>query len=361
MFLLPRITWFRIVWSRIVILPVFACLSLLVALGVQAQTYASGFADATWEVRSGAFACTLRHQIPGFGVAYFGQQARAAGFFEFRDAKKSFPAGPVRLESIPPVWRNDEVPNTLTTVVAGSTLRLNPEQLKVLVASLIRGTNVVFSGAHTGDELLRVIVDARHFEAKYTLYQRCVTNLIVDTFEQLSRTVIHYSEDAPVLGSATKVQLDKIVRYTKADPKVLGILVDAHSDQRDTPEEAERISQQQAELIASYLIDKGLPATFIMTRWHGNKFPIADNHNKNGQSQNRRITLRLENESTRKDMWRRVAALRAADEKAAAEEAAKALSEIEKQNALEASAITANQLEQLVERQNLNSGKQPEL
>lgn len=347
--------------SKIAILPALASLSLLVAFGAQAQTYATGFADAKWDVRSGAFACGLSHQIPGFGVAYFGQQAGASEFFEFRDAKKHFPAGPVRLEAIAPVWRNEEVPKALATVVAGSALRLNPDQLKVLAASLARGTNVIFSGAHTGDDPLRVIVDARNFEVNFTTYQRCVANLIVDTFEQLSRIVMHYADDATALSPATKVQLDKVVRYTKADSKVLGILLDAHSDKRETPEEAERISRQHVDMVADYLTDKGLPAAFITRRWHGSKFPIADNHSQNGQRQNRRITLRLENESTRKDMWRRVAALRAADEKAAAEAAAKARADVEKQNAIEASSITASQLEQLVERQNLNSGKQPGL
>src|SRR5690606_2884748 len=109
----------------------------------------------------------------------------------------------------------------------------------------------------------------------------CVANLIVDTFEQLSRIVMHYTDDTAALSVAIKVQLDKVIRYTKADSKVLGILLDAHSDQREIPEDAERISRQQAELVVGYLIDKGLPASFITTRWHGSKFPIADNRQKN--------------------------------------------------------------------------------
>lgn len=347
--------------SRTAILSALASLSVLTAFGAQAQTYASGFTDAKWVVHSGSFACGLSHQIPAFGTAYFGQNAGATGFFEFRGAKKMFPSGAVKLEAVPPSWSTDVVSQTLFTLSVNSALRLNPEQLEILAASLERGTNVVFSGANASDSALRVIVDARNFEASYATYKRCIANIIPYTFEQLSRTVINYAVDTQALSPATKVQLDKIIRYVKADSKVLGILVDAHSDKRETPEEAELLSQQQAELVTSYLIDKGLPAESITMRWHGDKFPIADNKEKAGQAKNRRITLRLENESTRKNREQRVAVLRAAEEKAAAEQAAKVAAEAEKQGASEASSITTSQLEQLVEQQNLNSGKQPGL
>jgi outer membrane protein OmpA-like peptidoglycan-associated protein len=347
--------------SRSALLSALASLFVLAAFGAQAQTYASGFTDAKWVAQSGSFACSLSHQIPAFGTAYFGQNAGAAGFFEFRGAKKVFPAGTVRLEAVPPSWSTDVVPQVLFTLSVNSVLRLNPEQLKILAASLERGTNVVFSGANASDNAFRVIVDARNFEASYATYKRCVANIIPYTFGQLSRTVINYAVDAQALSPATKIQLDKVVRYTKADSKVLGILVDAHSDKREMPEEAELLSQQQAELVAGYLIDKGLPAESITVRWHGDKFPIADNKEKAGQAKNRRITLRLENESTRKDREQRVAVLRAAEEKAAAEQAAKVAAEAEKQGTSETASVTTSQLEQLVEQQNLNSGKQPGL
>lgn len=349
-------------FSRCTTLAVFVVLSSLAAAFSQAQTYASGFADAKWSAKSGPFACSLSHDIPAFGTAYFGQNAGAAGFFEFRGVKKGFPAGAVKLESVPPLWRSDVAPQTLFTVQT-TPVRLNAEQLKTMIASLESGTNLVFSSTGTNEDgtSVRVIVDARNFAVSYTTYKRCLANLIPYTFGQLSRTVIHYAGDASTLSSATKAQLDKIVRYTKADNKVLGILVDAHSDRRETAEAAEQLSQQQAELVTDYLIDKGLPAASITTRWHGDQFPIADNQHKAGQAKNRRITLRLENESTRKDMERRVAARKAAEEKVAAEQAAKAAAEAEKQAASGASSVTTSQLEELVEQQNLNNGKQPDL
>lgn len=345
--------------SRFAALFIFVGVSFLTGVNSQAQTYASGFADAKWTARSGPFACSLSHEIPAFGVAYLGQKAGSAGVFEFRGAKKAFPPGAVKLEAVPPLWRNDVIPRTLFTLATSPSLQLNTEQFQAVAAALEGGANVVFSGVGANEQgsHFRVIVDARNFAANYTIYKRCVANLIPDTFDQLSRTVINYASDAQTLSAAARAQLDKIVRYAKADNKVLGILVDAHSDKRKTAEDAELAAQQQAELVADYLIGKGVPAASVTARWHGDKFPIADNKNKIGQAKNRRITLRLENEATRKEMERRIAALKTAEEKAAA----KAAAEAEKQAAAGVSSVTPSQLEELVEKQNLNNGKQPEL
>lgn len=333
----------------------FVMFFVMAALNSQAQTYASGFSDAKWSVTSGAFACALTHNIPAFGTAHLGQNAGGASFLEFRNVKKNFPAGAVRVEAIPPVWRNDIIPQALFSV-AGTPLRLTSEQVKGVAASLETGINVVFSGS---GGTMRVIVDGRGFAASYKSYQRCTANLIPYTFDQLTRTVIYYAGDAQSLSPAAKAQLDKIVRYIKADPKVLGILVDAHSDKREDATQAKEITRQQAEWVTGYLVDKGLSAATITTRWHGDSFPIADNKNKNGQAKNRRITLRLESAATRKETERRVAALKAAEEKAAAEQAAKVAAEIEKQIAADMLGVTAKQLEELVEKQDLTSGKQP--
>jgi outer membrane protein OmpA-like peptidoglycan-associated protein len=344
---------------RFPILSALAGLFLPIAMSAQAQTYASGFGDANWSTKSGAFNCSLSQEIPAFGTAYFGKQAGSPGFFEFRHAKKAFPHGVVRLESVPPAWRTDTASQLLFTVRINSALRLNADQIQSVAGALERGNNVLFAGATTGSSALQVVVDSRNFEANYATYKRCLANMINDTFEQLSRTVIYYAADATELSAATRTQLDKIVRYAKADPKVLGILVDAHSDKRETREEAELASQQQAKLVTDYLIEKGLPAAFISAHGHGDKFPIAAENGKSGHAKNRRVSLRLENESTRKDMWRRVAALRAAEEKAATEDAAKVAADAQAATTTnpDPEAITLRQLEQMVEQQIFNPGR----
>jgi len=350
-------------------------ITLIQSASLSAQTYGASFNDAQWTAQSGPFACSVSHKIPGFGSARFARNAGGGEFFELKSSSTAFPEGLVKIESVPPVWRSDVSPAVLGQIQVGAQqpLRLATTQVSTISAALEQGTNVVFSSTQVSSSgsNMRVALEARNFSAGYSKYQRCIAELIPYTFNQLSRTLINYATNADNLSAAVKGQLDKIVRYTKADSRVLGIIVDAHSDKLPTPEEGGAVSQRQAELVTAYLVDKGLKADTIITRWHGDKFPIATNDNKAGQAKNRRVTIRLENESTRKEMEKKIAAIKeaeqkaaeqkAAEQKAAADAQAEAKTATQSQLSSSASSLPVNlqQLEQMVEQQDLTSGQQP--
>lgn len=346
------------------------CPSALLVFGLAqsgslcAQTYSAGFTDAEWTAKTGSFACSLSHQIPGFGSAQFVRKTGGSEFLELKPSGSVAFKDFVRIESVPPMWRTDLAASPLgqLQVNGKQPVRVTAAQMKSISATLAQGTSVVFSSAQANSSgvNLRVALEARNFNPAFGRYQTCVGALIPHTFDQIARMLVNYAPDASELSAATKAQLDKIVRYSKADPNVLGILVDAHSDKLPTSEEGDAASQRQAELVTAYLVDKGLRADMITTRWHGDKFPIANNYTKTGQAKNRRVTVRMESETTRKHMEKKIAAIIAAEEKAAEQKAAaeKAAEEVASQvpAALPAS---LQQLEQMVEQQDLTSGRQP--
>lgn len=338
------------VFSR-VLLPLMMSASGVLAAYADAQTYITAFSDSQWKAQSGAFACSLSHEIAAFGSARLVRNAGSAEVLEIKAKAQAFGEGAVRVEAVPPVWRTDASPNNLGQAqFGGQSLKVTGAQIATITASLEQGTNVMFSGSN-----LRVGLAARNFSAAFASYKACVKNLIPYTFDQLSRTQLSYTREAEDLSPAAKAELDKIVRYVKADQKVLGIIIDAHSDKLPKQEESDALSQRQAEFVTRYLIEKGIAADNITTRWHGDKFPIANNQNKAGQAKNRRVTVRLESEQTRKEMEKKIAAIKEAEQKAAAEKAAKDATEKTDPG------INPAELEKLTEQQNLSSGKQPEI
>lgn len=314
-----------------------------------AQTYIAPFSSAEWKSASGPFACSLEHKIPGYGSARLVRKAGNAEVLELKGSAQSFSNGVIRVEAVPPVWRSDVATGNLGQVqVSGPILAIKGAQIPAITASLEQGTNVIFSGSN-----LRVGLEARNFTGAFAQYKNCLKALIPYTFEQLSRTQITYTREAVELSPAAKAHLDKIVRYAKADPKVLGVIVDAHSDKLAKPEDAEALSQRHAEWVTQYLIEHGMAAETITTRWHGDKFPIANNQSKAGQAKNRRVTLRLENAATRKAMEKKISAAKEAEQKAAAEQSARASEDVN------TPAIDVSELEKLTEQQDLLSGQQP--
>lgn len=342
-------------------------LLLLVAFGqsasLYAQTYGASFQESVWSEKSGAFACSLSHTVPGFGTARFVRKTGGSELLELKPVGSIVFNGAVKIEAVPPVWRIDAVATPLGQVQAAEgQVQVPVAQISTISATLEQGINVVFgsSQVNANGSSLRVALEANKFKPAFARYRTCVAALIPYTFDQIARMLINYAPDATDLSPSTKAQLDKIARYTKADPGVMGVLVDAHSDKLPTPEAGDAAAQHQAELVTAYLIGKGLPAAIITTRWHGDKFPIASNQNKTGQAKNRRVTVRMENETTRKQMEKKIAAIIAAEERAAEQKAAAEKAALDKAAAVPA-ALPANlqQLEQMVEQQDLTSGNQP--
>jgi len=338
--------------------------TLAQSASLYAQTYSADFNESEWAAKSGSFACTLSHKIPGFGSAQFVRKTGVSEYMELVPGSTVAFNDLVRIESVPPMWRTDAAASSLGQLqVSGKQpLRVTAAQVDKISAALEQGTNVVFSSAqvNASGANLRVALEAHNFNPAYERYKTCIGALIPYSFDQIARMLINYASNASELSAATKTQLDKIVRYSKADPKVIGVLVDAHSDKLPTPEEGDAASQSQAELVEAYLVSKGLSEGMITTRWHGDKFPIANNYTKAGHAKNRRVTVRLESEATRKQMEKKIAAIIAAEEKAA-EQKAVAEKEAQAKSSAVPAALPASleQLEQMVEQQDLTSGKQP--
>lgn len=300
------------------------------------KIYAADVLNADWKTQSGSFSCTLTHHIQGFGNAVFSRKTGSGEIFYLTpQGSVVFPRGSASIDTLPPAWRGDATPvhlGDVTAVTGDKPVKLAPTEFAPMLSQLSGETKVMFTSAtladtaqnpsSTGVGAMRVVLDPKNFSAAYKSYQQCMEVLIPYTFAQVSYLSLNYSEKAEGLNTANKTELNKVARYVKADPAVLGVLIDAHSDNQGSPEENEAISKQESEWVTAYLVLQGVDADKIKARWHGDKFPLADNKTESGRSQNRRVTVRLENEETRLAAQERAAVRMAAEERAALKAAA---------------------------------------
>lgn len=297
---------------------------------VNAQVYSADLTSSEWKATSNPFACSLTHVIPVFGKAVFSRKAGGAEvFYVESQGKVVFPPGATTVETMPPVWRSDIVPMSLgsiTTVAGNQPISLTGAQLGSLVTQLSTGVNVMYSSqtlvsTSSSSSVMRVVLNAKNFTAGYKSYQQCIANIIPYSFAQVSRTFINYAEKSEGLTASNKADLNKVARYINADASVVGVFVDGHSDNSHLADASEAVSRQAAEWVSAYLAEQGVPAGKITTRWHGSKFLIASNATPAGRAQNRRVTVRLEDEAGHKEFMKKEEEKRKADEKAAADAA----------------------------------------
>jgi outer membrane protein OmpA-like peptidoglycan-associated protein len=279
-----------------------------------------------------------------------------------------FPTGQTQIETLPPTWRNDMVPVRLGFAKAtqnNTPVVVPAVQLDPVVAQLSTGVAVMFTSStqetqgSSSSRVMRVVLSPKNFLPAYDNYRQCANSLIHYGFKDVALSFVLYGEKPDGLTSANKAILKNTIRYVKADAGVLGIFVDGHSDEQATPEEAEAQSKQMAEAVAAYMVEQGLAADKFTTRWHSDKFPLADNKLPAGKMKNRRVTVRLENAASRAEAEKKLAAKKIEEAKEAArveEEEKKKAAAAEKASSSHAK-MTPEQINKMVEGLDLIKGK----
>jgi outer membrane protein OmpA-like peptidoglycan-associated protein len=89
--------------------------------------------------------------------------------------------------------------------------------------------------------------------------------------------------------------LDKAVAFVKKYPDSK-VSVVGHTDSRGSEKYNQKLSQQRADAVKKYLVDKGEKADRITATGKGEAEPIADNKTKEGQFQNRRVEVLIMSE-----------------------------------------------------------------
>ena len=330
--------------------------AMVLACQTQARSFGASWGESDWSVNAGPFDCSLVHKVPGFGQVALNRKAGGDESLQLQQqGKEGFPSGAIRVQAVPPSWRSDLPTVNLGLFNQGAAripLQLSSGQLPALLKQLEQGHQLVLSGLQAADgEIFRVLISPRNFTSAYQRYRSCLSQLIPDSFEQMARITLYYQRNATELSANSKIQLDRMARYSQADKQVLGVIVDAHSDSRASEEESRDESRTQASLITEYLVGKGLSLDMITSRWHGDKYPAASNGDEQGRAKNRRVTLRLENAETRVAREKRIAKHK---QDVAQQSSSAAARDTNIQG------LTLKELERMVESQDLSSGKQPQ-
>lgn len=274
-------------------------LFLLPASNVAATGFQAEMDESSWSVDSSVFACRLNHEIPFYGQAVFEHLAGESAQFLLNSRTPRLETGKASIIAKNPLWKPNAAAVDLGYVAVSRGAKpivLDNGRSERLLSVLYEGRDVVFTRApwYGAEESTRVILSPVNFQVAYERYLSCLSGLLPVNFEQIRRTAIYFPSGSEELSSAQIKKLDNIAIYVKADDSVKSFYIDGHTDSVGPREDNLELSKLRAEMVMRLLVERGVPEEKIVSRWHGERYPVSSNRTAKGRSENRRVTIRLE-------------------------------------------------------------------
>lgn len=263
-----------------------------------AATYTAKLDKSQWYASSSIFECSLVHEIPDYGKGVFFHEAGEDLKFWTSTIQNPMRTGKAALVIEASSWRPGSQIQDLGYVDvqdSNKPLQVERKRATAMMQGLMAGMTPTFTRkAWFSDESIRVQVNSINFSSVYHSYLDCASALLPVNFRQVERSKVHFESDKAEMTEDDMKQLDLVVLYVNADSSVNDVFIDGHTDSTGRRIYNRRLSKARAEAVRDYLVLKGIPDTIIRTRYHGERFPVAENDTADNKFLNRRTTVRLE-------------------------------------------------------------------
>ncbi len=104
---------------------------------------------------------------------------------------------------------------------------------------------------------------------------------------------VHFRIGSARLTWGSLKPLDRLVARLRENPD-LKVEIAGYTDNTGSPAHNLTLSQQRAETVVRYLVNKGIDPRRLSARGYGQAAPIATNDTPEGRRKNRRVELHIE-------------------------------------------------------------------
>jgi outer membrane protein OmpA-like peptidoglycan-associated protein len=107
----------------------------------------------------------------------------------------------------------------------------------------------------------------------------------------LSDDSVKFPVDSSKLSPEAEQRLAAFVDKMKADNRNVYLEIQGHTDSTGSDALNERLGESRAEAVRRFMNQHGVALNRMSTISYGEKDPVADNKNRDGRAQNRRVVL----------------------------------------------------------------------
>ena len=103
---------------------------------------------------------------------------------------------------------------------------------------------------------------------------------------------VFFAVDEATLLLVSLPELDQLYALLQQKP-AMRIALSGHTDNTNTAAYNQKLSEDRAQAVKEYLVQKGISANRLRTKGYGDTRPVADNTTEAGKSQNRRVEFQV--------------------------------------------------------------------
>lgn len=275
----------------------FFLLLCLPVQALQAVTFRAPIDEVRWDIEASPFVCRLSQPIPAFGEGVFEQEAGENLQFLLLPAQTQQLSGRARLVAEAAPWSPGHATKPIGEMeVNQGQIHVRGIQATQMLAALHEGLMPTFSTNRWfgASQSVSVGIMSVNFHSAYQDYLGCLTGLLPVNYRQIARTAVLFPSTEHQLSDATRARLDLIAQYVLTDDTVQQIFVDGHTDNDGRRLLLRDLSKRRADEVTRYLVSRGVSEDAIITRFHGDRYPVVANDTSENRTRNRRVTIRLE-------------------------------------------------------------------
>jgi len=103
---------------------------------------------------------------------------------------------------------------------------------------------------------------------------------------------IFYATDSFKLEPESRAELNRIYDFLMVN-SAIGVEISGHTDNTGSPEHNQVLSEQRAQNVVAYLVEKGIDSNRLKAAGYGELQPVADNQLEEDRAMNRRTELKI--------------------------------------------------------------------
>jgi outer membrane protein OmpA-like peptidoglycan-associated protein len=104
---------------------------------------------------------------------------------------------------------------------------------------------------------------------------------------------VQFETGTAALKTESDAVLGQVARVLAEHPELEVVEVQGHTDDTGTPELNQRLSDDRARAVVTWLVGHGIEASRLVPKGYGQERPIADNASEEGRAKNRRVEFRV--------------------------------------------------------------------